>query len=41
VEAYADKYRQLITEMGAEPEPFAREYSTAIRITPTRRRVYR
>lgn len=41
VDAYADKYRQLIREMGAEPEPFARDYSTAIRITPTRRRVYR
>jgi PPOX class probable F420-dependent enzyme len=41
VNAYADKYRQLIREMGAEPEPFAHEYSAAIRVTPTRRRVYR
>ena len=41
VETYADKYRQLIKEMGAEPEPFAKEYSTAIRVIPTRRRIYR
>jgi PPOX class probable F420-dependent enzyme len=41
VEAYANKYRQLIQGMGAEPEPFAKEYSTAIRVTPTRRRIYR
>ena len=41
VETYAGKYRQLIKEMGAEPEPFAKEYSTAIRVTPTRRRIYR
>jgi PPOX class probable F420-dependent enzyme len=40
-ETYADKYRQLINDMGAEPEPFAKEYSTAIRVTPIRRRVYR
>src|SRR5439155_20207031 len=41
VETYADNYRQLIKEMGAEPEPFAKEYATAIRVTPTRRRIYR
>jgi PPOX class probable F420-dependent enzyme len=41
VEGYADKYRQMILDMGAEPEPFGKEYSTAIRVTPTRRRVYR
>jgi PPOX class probable F420-dependent enzyme len=38
---YIEKYRRLILDMGAEPEPFAKEYSTAIRVTPTRRRVYR
>jgi len=41
MQTYADKYRQLIKDMGAEPEPFAKEYSTAIRVTPTRRRIYR
>jgi PPOX class probable F420-dependent enzyme len=41
VPAYADKYRALIEGMGSQPEPFARAYSTAIRVTPTRRRVYR
>jgi PPOX class probable F420-dependent enzyme len=41
LQTYADKYRHLIKEMGAEPEPFAKEYSTAIRVTPTRRRIYR
>jgi PPOX class probable F420-dependent enzyme len=40
-ETYVDKYRRLIQDMGAEPEPFAKEYSTAIRVTPTRRRIYR
>jgi PPOX class probable F420-dependent enzyme len=41
IPTYAEKYRQLIQDMGAEPEPFAKEYSTAIRVTPTRRRIYR
>jgi PPOX class probable F420-dependent enzyme len=41
VPTYAEKYRQLIQDMGAEPEPFAKEYSTAIRVTPSRRRIYR
>ena len=41
VEAYMDKYRQLILGMSSEPEPFARAYSTAIRVRPTRRRVFR
>jgi PPOX class probable F420-dependent enzyme len=40
VPPYVGKYEQLIRDMGAEPEPFGREYSTAIRVTPTRRRVY-
>jgi PPOX class probable F420-dependent enzyme len=41
VEAYVEKYREHIKRLGTEPEPFARMYSTPIRITPTRRRVYR
>jgi PPOX class probable F420-dependent enzyme len=40
-EPYAAKYRQVILGMGSEPEPFAKAYSTAIRVAPTRRRVYR
>jgi PPOX class probable F420-dependent enzyme len=38
---YVEKYREHIRRLGSEPEPFARTYSTPIRITPTRRRVYR
>jgi PPOX class probable F420-dependent enzyme len=41
VQTYADKYRKMIQDMGTEPKPFAKEYSAAIRITPTRRRIYR
>jgi PPOX class probable F420-dependent enzyme len=41
VPAYIAKYEALVREMGAEPEPFARAYSTAIRVTPTRARVWR
>jgi PPOX class probable F420-dependent enzyme len=34
---YVEKYRSLIVEeLGSEPEPFARQYSQAIRVTPTR-----
>ena len=40
VPEYIEKYRRLVEEMGAEPEPFGKEYSLAIRVTPTRRRVY-
>ena len=40
VEPYLTKYRTLIEGMNAQPEPFAQAYSTAIRVTPTRRRVY-
>ena len=39
--AYVEKYTESIRAMGAEPEPFSREYSTPIRVTPTRRRIYR
>ena len=38
--AYVEKYRAHIERLGSEPEPFGRLYSTPIRITPTRRRVY-
>ena len=41
IAAYVEKYRQHIKRLGSEPGPFARAYSTAIRILPTRRRVYR
>jgi len=41
IEVYLEKYRDYIKRLGSEPEPFARAYSTAIRILPTRRRVYR
>jgi len=38
--SYVEKYRAEIGRLGMEPEPFAVEYSTAIRITPTRVRLY-
>jgi PPOX class probable F420-dependent enzyme len=38
---YVEKYREKLTSMGFEPEPFAQAYSTGIRVTPTRIRVYR
>lgn len=41
VEPYIQKYREHIRRLGTEPEPFARMYSIPIRVTPTRRRVYR
>jgi PPOX class probable F420-dependent enzyme len=41
VPTYVEKYTEMIRAMGAEPEPFAKEYSTSIRVTPTRRRIYR
>jgi PPOX class probable F420-dependent enzyme len=40
VPAYVEKYRGLIEEMGANPEQFGGMYAAAIRITPTRVRVY-
>ena len=40
VDTYMEKYRGLIEEMGANTEQFAGLYATAIRITPTRVRVY-
>jgi PPOX class probable F420-dependent enzyme len=40
VEGYAAKYRAAIEALGYEPGPFARTYSTAIRIRPTRIRAW-
>ena len=33
---YIAKYRKAIADLGMTPAEFAREYSTAIRVTPTR-----
>ena len=38
--AYLAKYREGIAGLGMSPEQMAAEYSTALRITPTRVRVY-
>ena len=38
--AYLAKYREGIAGIGMSPEQMAAEYSTALRITPTRVRVY-
>jgi PPOX class probable F420-dependent enzyme len=40
VDGYLDKYRTAIAALGYEPGPFARTYSTAIRVRPTRVRVW-
>jgi PPOX class probable F420-dependent enzyme len=40
VRAYLEKYRGMIAEMGANAEQFGGLYSAAIRVTPTRVRVY-
>ena len=40
VEGYLAKYRAAIAALGYEPGPFARTYSTAIRVRPTRVRVW-
>jgi PPOX class probable F420-dependent enzyme len=40
VEEYLAKYRTAIEGLGYEPGPFARTYSTPIRIRPTRVRVW-
>ena len=36
VPAYLEKYRQGMGRIGMTPEMFARTYSIALRITPTR-----
>ncbi len=38
--AYLAKYRSGITSIGSTPEKMAAEYSTALRVTPTRVRVF-
>jgi PPOX class probable F420-dependent enzyme len=40
VAAYLAKYRDAIAGLGWTPEQMAGEYSTALRLTPTRVRVY-
>src|SRR5439155_1521297 len=40
VEAYVEKYRQDIEGLGTDPASFAQAYSSAIRITPNRFRLY-
>ena len=40
VEGYLGKYREAIEALGYEPGPFARTYSTAIRVRPTRVRAW-
>jgi PPOX class probable F420-dependent enzyme len=40
VDAYLTKYQTAIEALGYEPGPFARTYSTAIRVRPTRVRVW-
>ncbi len=36
--AYLEKYREGVQSLGMTPEEFGREYSVAIRVTPTRLR---
>jgi PPOX class probable F420-dependent enzyme len=38
VPEYVEKYREFIPRIGMTPEQFARAYSVAIRVTPTRLR---
>jgi PPOX class probable F420-dependent enzyme len=40
VEGYLAKYREAIAALGYEPGPFARTYSTPIRVRPTRVRAW-
>ena len=40
VEEYLAKYRAAIEALGYEPGPFARTYSTPIRVRPTRMRAW-
>jgi PPOX class probable F420-dependent enzyme len=40
VDGYLDKYQVAIEALGYEPGPFARTYSLAIRVRPTRVRVW-
>ena len=40
VDGYLAKYQAAIEALGYEPGPFARTYSTAVRVRPTRVRVW-
>ena len=40
VDGYLAKYQAAIDALGYEPGPFARTYSTAIRVRPTRVRIW-
>ena len=40
VDGYLAKYQEAIDALGYEPGPFARTYSTAIRVRPTRVRAW-
>jgi PPOX class probable F420-dependent enzyme len=40
MDGYLAKYQAAIEALGYEPGPFARTYSTAIRVRPTRVRVW-
>jgi hypothetical protein len=40
VPEYVEKYRDAIARLGFDPEGFARVYSVAIRVTPTRWQVW-
>ena len=39
IPAYVTKYRVMITDLGMEPNGFAKDYSVPIRIRPTRMRI--
>ncbi len=40
VDAYVDKYREAIARIGFDVDGFARAYSVAVRVTPTRWQVW-
>ena len=40
VDGHPGRYRTAIAALGSEPGPFARSYSTPIRVRPTRVRVW-
>ena len=40
VPGYVEKYRDAIARIGFDPDGFARAYSVAIRVTPTRWQVW-
>ena len=40
VDEYVEKYRESIARIGFDPDSFARTYSVALRVTPTRWQVW-